>query len=389
MTGAPTGRRAEIAGGGLAGLTTAILLARRGWSVRVHERNDAIREVGAGIFLRHNPFTVLEGLGIMPRIYAEGVQLERGQMLSGTGRLMQDQSYAGLRRLWIARRQVVIRALEHAAIEAGVEIRCSSRVAGCDPAGVLRTTAGEEYEADLVIGADGHNSPTRESLGLTRRHKILPTLATRYIVPNRDLAPDSMRLMYWSGRRRVGTAPCDTRSTYVYMISPVSDLPGKAVPIDVDSWGDSFPVLRDRLAALHPLEWDQHPYVLVQCRGWHVGRVAVIGDAAHAQPPTLGQGAGMALTNACTLAHELDQHATVPEALAAWEAEYRPVTETTQRWSVGFDAVSDRWPRGLLPARNALIWSFGHIRALERRMRASDGIPLPPEFIPPPRADAV
>lgn len=385
-----TGRRVEIAGGGLAGLTTAILLARRGWTVRVHERNDAIREVGAGIFLRTNPFSVLDGLGIMPEIYEEGVQLERGQMLSGKGRLMQDQPYEGQRRLWIGRRQVVIRALERAAREAGVEIRCGSRVAGCDPAGVLRTTDGEEFEADLVVGADGHNSPTRESLGLTRRHQILSTLATRYIVPSRSLAPEALRLMYWSGRRRVGTAPCDRDSTYVYLICPTSDVAGKRVPIDLDSWGRSFPVLRDRLAELQPLDWDQHPYVVVQCRSWHAGRVVLIGDAAHAQPPTLGQGAGMALTNACTLAHALEQRRAVTEVIADWERHYRPMTETTQRWSLGFDAVSDRWPQALLPARSALIWAFGHIRVLERRMRASDGIPLPPEFIPrSPHADAV
>ena len=56
-------RHAEIAGGGLAGLTTATALAQRGWSVRLHERGRELREIGAGIFMWENALRVLEEIG--------------------------------------------------------------------------------------------------------------------------------------------------------------------------------------------------------------------------------------------------------------------------------------------------------------------------------------
>src|SRR2546426_423705 len=56
-------RHAEIAGAGFAGLTAACALARRGWSVRVHERAEALRTMGAGIYIYENGLRVLEAVG--------------------------------------------------------------------------------------------------------------------------------------------------------------------------------------------------------------------------------------------------------------------------------------------------------------------------------------
>src|SRR5262249_29264299 len=66
---------------------------------------------------------------------------------------------------------------------------------------------------------------------------------------------------------------------------------------------------------------------------WSVGRVAIIGDAAHAMPPTIGQGAGLAMMNALGLAVALETAPSVEDALKIWEKTERPLTEHTQNYA--------------------------------------------------------
>src|SRR2546423_9766355 len=84
-------RHAEIAGAGTAGLIAATLLARAGWSVRVHERADVIREIGAGIFLHNNGLLVLEETDLMDELAPRGTRLMRDRMVDWQGRAMQTR----------------------------------------------------------------------------------------------------------------------------------------------------------------------------------------------------------------------------------------------------------------------------------------------------------
>jgi 2-polyprenyl-6-methoxyphenol hydroxylase-like FAD-dependent oxidoreductase len=82
---------------------------------------------------------------------------------------------------------------------------------------------------------------------------------------------------------------------------------------------------------------------LIKLKRWWAGKVAVIGDAAHALPPNIGQGGGCAIMNALALAVHLDQHRKAEDALAAWEATERPLTDHTQRVSVLL-GLPTTWP---------------------------------------------
>jgi 2-polyprenyl-6-methoxyphenol hydroxylase-like FAD-dependent oxidoreductase len=369
---------AEIAGGGIAGLGVGILLAQRGWRVRLHERNDGIREVGAGIYLRNNPLRVLEEIGVADEIQPHGVDLTRSLWRNGSGKILQDLPLRGERRLWMGPRRNVIQALERRAREVGVEIELDSRVVGATPDGALRFDDGHEVSADLVIGADGQLSRVRESLKLTQQRKVLDSSATRFIMPTREFAPDPWTTMYWSGRRRIGVTACGPDRTYVYLISSRHDPRGLQQPIEVPSWSNGFPALAPMLEALAGLPSIQHPYVLVRSSAWSVGRAAIIGDAAHGLPPLLGQGAGLALSNAWALAHTVDARgpAQVAAALREWEQQYRSYTEITQNWSLGLDVMARLWPRPLLRLRAPALVAIGRSSLLQNRMRVADGFPV-------------
>jgi 2-polyprenyl-6-methoxyphenol hydroxylase-like FAD-dependent oxidoreductase len=77
-------------------------------------------------------------------------------------------------------------------------------------------------------------------------------------------------------------------------------------------------------------------YTIVHSKRWSAGRACILGDAAHAQPPNLGQGGGMAMQNGLALAAHManvGDPRDVPEALGAWEAATRPLTDECQRWA--------------------------------------------------------
>ncbi len=369
-------RHAEIAGAGTAGLIAATLLARAGWSVRVHERADVIREIGAGIFLHNNGLLVLEETGLMDEVAPRGTRLMRDRMVDWRGRAMQTRILESpVTRRWSFPRQALVEVLHAAARRARAEILTGSTIEAGSPDGRLVDLSGREWQADLVIGADGHRSAVRNSLGLTVLEQRLPTTSIRFLLQGRALTPEAASTEHWSRRRRVALAACGPDNTYVYMACPEADEAGSVTPIDVASWSEHFPRLRSVFELLHRSEPYKAYYSRVRSRSWSSGRAALLGDAAHALPPTLGQGSNLAMSNARSLATYLDEIESVPDALTAWERAVRPTTDATQRWAGYYDRMTKHWPNALSPARAGVIWAFGASPVLAARLRRADRTP--------------
>src|SRR5688500_1331561 len=129
-------RHAEIVGGGFAGLTAACALAQRGWSVRVHERADALRTTGAGIYIYENGLRVLEAVGA----YEAAV---KGAPFAHTREVRDDQNRVisvhrwGGSRVYSIVRQTVINALADAARRVGAQIVVNSAGAAASADGTL------------------------------------------------------------------------------------------------------------------------------------------------------------------------------------------------------------------------------------------------------------
>ena len=367
---------AEIAGGGFGGLTLAILLAQRGWSVRIHERSEEVREIGAGIFLHNNGLLVLEEAGLMDELAQRGTQLLRDEMVDSRGRLMQQRRLeTSVTRRWSFPRLTLIEVLHAAARRAGAEIVTGSTIASASPEGTLVDAQGKEHRGDLAVGADGHRSAVRNSLGLTEFERRLPTTSIRFLLQGRALTPEPKSTEHWSRRRRVALAACGPQNTYVYMACPEMDERGSAVPVDIESWTDHFPRLGGVFEQLNRSDAYKAYYSWVRSRSWSSGRVALLGDAAHALAPTLGQGSNLTMSNARSLVTFLENVDDIPKALTAWERTVRPTTEATQRWAGYYDRMTKYWPNALSPVRGGIIWAFGASPALTRRLRRADRTP--------------
>jgi 2-polyprenyl-6-methoxyphenol hydroxylase-like FAD-dependent oxidoreductase len=363
----------EIVGGGIGGLFTGYLLARKGWRVRINERHQQIREIGAALFLKNNAIAALEHVGIADIVLNRAVQIRYAEVRDHKDRLLQRRALVDSARAFNLPRSDLVLRLAQAASAAGAEILTSSSVQRVDPTGLLVLETGEVRRADLIVVASGFNSDFSSHLGLARVVKELTNGATRTLVQRTDFEKEDITREWWSGRRRIGIAPATAALTHAYMSCPQSDLAGNALPIDTGSWERSFPMLRPFLLRVqNATGGTRYPYTYVRCSRWSKGCVVLVGDAAHSMPPTLGQGAGCTLMNAYALSEELSHAVDVRSASISWERKFRHITDTTQKWALRYDLLMSNWPQSLSEVRRVLIWTFGHVRWLNSRMRVAD-----------------
>jgi 2-polyprenyl-6-methoxyphenol hydroxylase-like FAD-dependent oxidoreductase len=328
-------RHAEIVGAGFAGLTAACALAQRGWSVRVHERADRLRTTGAGIYIYENGLRVLEAVGAYAAATHGAPFAHTREVRDDRNRVISVHRWQGSRVFSIVR-QTVINALAESATLSGAEIVLNSAATSVTPDGELTMADGRTIQADLVVAADGSNSRLRDSLGLLSQRKYLVDGCTRLLI---EKTPEEMgtdgatTVEYWSGSRRVLYTPCSETEVYIALTMLDSDEAAKEIPVDRDAWKRWFPHLAPLIGRIRAAgRYDRFEYI--KLRRWSAGKVAVIGDAAHALPPNIGQGGGCAMMNALSLSVYLDRDHDTSAALATWEQNERPITEHTQRISL-------------------------------------------------------
>lgn len=329
-------RHAEIAGAGFAGLAAATALAQKGWSVRLHERGEKLRSLGAGIFMWRNSLEILKELGLYDSLRP---QCHRPPFYETSIHdvSVSKETFGGVEYLTMTRADLhgVLVAGAHAA---GVEILTDSHVVGATRDGEIKLESGEIYSADLVIGADGVHSKVRDSMDFKyekwgSRDGIARVLIPRdkeYIGGDWDnvidmwnFAPRMMRILY---------VPCNEDELYLGLMAPNEDEEAAKIPIDLAVWADMFPRMRTALEHVAKLaEARRDTYETRVLDAWVDGAVALVGDSAHAMCPALAQGAGCGMVNAFTLAERVSEPGvSVSEALKSWEAEFRGLTDRCQ-----------------------------------------------------------
>jgi 2-polyprenyl-6-methoxyphenol hydroxylase-like FAD-dependent oxidoreductase len=354
-----------IAGAGIAGLAAAAAFRTHGYDVEIFEQSRQPREIGAGIYIKENSFAVLDALELSDEITRRGVRIDAARIIDESGRVVVDRDVRA-ERLVVALRSDLHGLLRQRAEDLGAVLHTGRRVAGASADGILFLDDDTEVRGDLVIGADGLHSRVRESLDLTRVKLSLGDGATRVLVPRfADEPPYSTE--HWSGQLRVGVAPASPEYTYLFIIGPERDRRATRVPLDKPFWSRHFPHLARYFDAVTPELSIHHRHVVVHCDTWVKGRVAIVGDAAHAQPPNLGQGAGVAMAAAWEMAETIAASDDVREGLQDWQTTSRPRIDMVQRLTTLYDVLSYKWPRPLAPLRSSLFSTISKSRVLGDR----------------------
>jgi 2-methyl-3-hydroxypyridine 5-carboxylic acid dioxygenase len=136
---------------------------------------------------------------------------------------------------------------------------------------------------------------------------------------------------FWPRVQRILYSPCNDNDLYLGLMAPADDPNGSRVPIKLDTWVEMFPFLEPVLveaAKLQTARYDR--YETTKLNEWTRGKVALVGDSAHAMCPAIAQGAGCAMVNGLSLAMELEEIPDVAEGLRSWEKRLRPLTDRCQ-----------------------------------------------------------
>ncbi|MFI1978349.1 FAD-dependent oxidoreductase [Streptomyces wedmorensis] len=343
-------RRAVVVGAGIGGLTAAVALHRRGWSVTVCERAAEPPVTGAGIGLAPNALRALRTIGVdVTRTTGSavpatmGVRRSDGRWLTRTATADLAARY-GTPPIAVPRPALTVAlatALPAEALRYGTAV---TAVEDAEGRPVVRTEAGPDLPADLVVAADGIHSPLRHAYFPAHPGpRYLGETAWRALVEAPDLSVPAMSES-WGRGERFGVTPLSDGRFYLYATAV---LPAGAPSADhraelrrrFGSWHDPIPALLDRVDRLAPddvLRHDLHELAAPLPR-LHHGRVAWLGDAAHAMAPNLGQGGCQAVEDAVVLAHLLpsgdgdDAPDGVPPALAAYTAARRDRADAVRR----------------------------------------------------------
>lgn len=338
---------AVVAGGGIGGLAAAAALTARGWTVRVLERAPEFAEVGAGISLWPNGLRALDALGAGDRVRDCAVPEAEIGMRTVSGRWLIRTDVTELTRrhgpLVMVHRADLLAALHQAAARADLLLSTEVTQVRTVPGGVEVVHTGGVTRAALLVGADGVHSTVRRRLWPAARP---PRYAgyTAWRLLTRPPEPVRVGGETWGRGARFGMAPMADGRVYCYAAAGVP--PGGRSPDGelaelrrrFGTWHDPIPALLESASPTAVLRHDieELPALATFVRG----RTVLLGDAAHAMTPDLGQGACQALEDAVTLAALLDARSTVEEALAAYDAIRRPRTRRIARQARRAGAVA-------------------------------------------------
>ncbi|MFI6152854.1 FAD-dependent monooxygenase [Kitasatospora sp. NPDC051170] len=328
--------RVLVHGGGIGGLTAALALSLRGHRVDVAELREQPEALGVGIIQPSNALHVMRELGVLDACLAEGFAWEVLTICDPAGailaripqpRMADAPACNGIPRPALAR------VLAEAAAKAGATLRFGTTVDTLaeDADGVEVTLAdGHSGRYDLVVGFDGIGSPLRRRLyGEAYGPEYTGFANWRVTLPR---SPELQGVLMSTGNLAAKALLTPISDELMYLGSVFAE----AEDFRPDP-ARAHEQLRERLAGFggpiaEALAQVTDPAAVVYSRisqvtveePWHVGRIVLAGDAAHASTPHLAQGAAMAVEDALVLAESLDASDDVPAALAGWEERRRP-----------------------------------------------------------------
>lgn len=321
--------RVVIVGGGIGGLSLARELAMRGVQSTVHERAAQLNPVGAGIIMNPNAMRVLERNGLAEAVRADSFPYLTRETRDRRGRLLATRDYRPL----YESGKLSQGALVHRAHLLGVLYRSL-------PPGTVRFGVPlkdiRAIEADLVVGADGIHSQVRRELFDEVAPRYMGYRSHRLIMEN--VAEVRCFTEYLGRGQRIGLVPISESKLYVWTTfnSRRSSIPQLDLPRLFAQFTDEK--LQRLFAALPPREaiitteieelWSDD-WIRVSAHGAAV----LLGDAAHAMTPNIGQGAGMAMEDAAVLAEELASGVEIEHALGNYARRRKPRVETVVRIS--------------------------------------------------------
>ena len=336
-------RSAVVVGGGIGGLTAAVALRRVGWRVTVLERAARFGEIGAGITLLSNGLRCLDAIGLGDAVRGSGLPMLATGMRTAAGRWLSRidgdgtdlEARMGTTTLTIHRAElhkILHDALPAKALLAGVATTSIHGGADGGPAEVCfrHRDHDVQLQADLIVGADGVRSWVRAQRWPDTPAPVYSGSTTWRAITAASTAAVTEMSLSWGQGTEFGVMPLIDGRTYWYAAANADEDQRNADELEVlrarfGTWHEPIPTVLAYTPVQAVLRHDI--YRLPNLDSYHRGSVVLLGDAAHAMTPNLGQGGGQALEDAIVLAAAVGRIPDVATALAHYDHQRRARTQ--------------------------------------------------------------
>ncbi len=357
----------RIIGAGIGGLLMAIALQQRHMAASVYEAKEGPLQQGAGLILAVNAIRVLERLGLADELYRMGNEIQTAYITDEKLRPLSKNlisssikqfGYPNISILRSDLQHILLEKLQNGTIEWGKKcIRISEK----DRKGILHFEDGSQAPGDYVIAADGIHSMARRQLFPGTEVRKIRQICWRGVAAF-DL-PERYRhrsIEAWGKGRRFGFSKVNEDFVYWFAV--------------INKHDNDFNFSADLREELKRQFKDFDPPVLQMIsdtpearisrkalldlppiQKWHAGRTCLLGDAAHAVTPNLGQGACQAIEDVWVLADLLNASKNPVQAYPEFQKIRKPMTDYVYKWSYRVGEMAHYENRFLVRFRNRIM----------------------------------
>jgi len=320
--------RVLVVGGGIAGGVLSLALAQRGVEVVLVDLRRTLGGVGHGITLQGNALKAFRAVGIYDRLAERGFPFSHLRLKTADGHVIAEiptppMGGPELPGTMGAVRGDIADILAEEVAAAGVDVRLETTVTQIDDRGdcvVATLSDGSTETVDLLVGADGIRSKVRSMIGIEAEPKPVGMGIWR-TVAKRPAEMDCSELYYGGPKYKAGYTPISDDLCYAFLLeenldrSFVGEGPNGALLKERgQGYGGIWGQVRDSLADDAVVNYQWIEAIRVDSP-WFRGRTIIIGDAAHACPPLIAQGAAMCAEDAVVLAEMLTSGDKIDDVL--------------------------------------------------------------------------
>ena len=353
----------SIIGAGIGGLTTALALEQKGIEVEIFEQAESIQTAGAGIILANNAMQVFNQLGLSQELNALGnkisvLKITDPQLQSlSTINLFDFERRYGVNNIAIHRadlQQLLLKKLKQTSVRMGRKLK---QIQASDDQVFLNFEGGESETVSALIGADGIHSAVRQVINEKTGIRRAKQICWRGVVDMQ--LPISFRHEFheaWGKGCRVGFGQINQRQVYWFALGNFNSSMDEYAGTNWREMFDDFHPLVQKLLtqtsdqAIHTDEITDLEAMPI----WYKKQICLIGDAAHATTPNMGQGAGQAIEDAWAISECLAKH-SVPKAFEVFQSLRQKKVKriVDMSWSIGQMAQLEN--RFLIGLRNWVL----------------------------------